>query len=215
MDRDIIVRRTVSESTGKTPQGERHSYPLTHKTEDYPINPVGTRVIINATGEFNVYELGEGDTEVALLGSPNKVYDKKVYGTDAIRVEPAKGVKYEVLTISTCVELDKTPVEVPVEVPVNSVTQFRMELAAAMAAKAQREKKMSFEEFADLTFDEGENVIPEGVTTYEATAEALSQHHSPFRGVQYTEEEVQAMEAKVDEVEEVVLDKEVKEPNTE
>lgn len=153
-----------------------------NKTESFVILD-GTRVQIKATGLFTILDIDADGKECGLIGTFDRSFDKKIYETEEIKVQPEKGVRYQITTINSVVDLDKTPVEVPVEKPPSSLTEMKKQLMGEMQAEAQAKHMPTFEEFTDLEMpDDLPELFGPGMTVYEANAEALRQHYNPFRG---------------------------------
>lgn len=146
----------------------------------------GTRVKIKATGIFTLFEVQHDGTE-HIIDFGNK-FNRKIYQCEEIKIQPEKGVTYSV-DITAPTELDKTPVETPIESPPTQLSAIKAQLIGEMQFKAQSEHQPTFEEFTDLEMDDGfGDIFGNNMTVYEARSEALRQHYNPFRSFDLDQE---------------------------
>jgi hypothetical protein len=142
----------------------------------------GTRIKIESTQPVNIYSVLDDGTYGDLLAASVTNFDRKLFYIDEIHVEALNDkTSYNFMEYRPT-ELDKTPVEVPIEKPPTQLSLIRQALAQESRRKEMYEGKMSFEEFIDLNMPDELPDIFEGLTPAQATAEAIRQHHNPLRG---------------------------------
>lgn len=143
----------------------------------------GSRVQIESTHPVNIYNMNEDGTIRELIQGNTTNFDRKMYGIEILKVETSQPHTGYNFTEYKQKELDKTPVEVPVEAPPTQLSLIRQALAQERLKEQQFKEKMTFEEFIDLNMaDELPDIFPAGLTVAEAQSEAIRQHLNPLRG---------------------------------
>lgn len=145
----------------------------------------GAILEVKAIAPVSILELDDDEEIVSIIATPTTHFRKKIYGCEQILIQPVdKKTFYEVNLIPSVIDLDKTPIMVPVEMPPLNVADTKRQLMGLLEQERRAQHKPTAEEFFDLNMDDGlEDIFPAGMTVHEAQAEALRQINNPFRGL--------------------------------